>query len=74
MFFYDIRFLFYFYLSTIHVLEIFVCTFSLMNIHQLGFCSYALFDMDGKQVPQELVQKVGVSFETILQEVSHFFH
>lgn len=30
--------------------------------------SYALFDMDGNQVPQELVTKVGQVFETILQE------
>ncbi|RZB51661.1 putative polyamine oxidase 2 isoform A [Glycine soja] len=30
--------------------------------------SYALFDMDGKQVPPELVTKVGEIFETILQE------
>ncbi|RDX79746.1 putative polyamine oxidase 2, partial [Mucuna pruriens] len=30
--------------------------------------SYALFDTDGKQVPQELVTKVGEIFETILQE------
>ncbi|XP_061346789.1 polyamine oxidase 2-like isoform X1 [Gastrolobium bilobum] len=30
--------------------------------------SYGLFDMDGNQVPQELVTKVGEVFETILQE------
>ncbi|XP_039016981.1 polyamine oxidase 2-like isoform X2 [Hibiscus syriacus] len=30
--------------------------------------SYALFDMDGRQVPQELVTKVGEAFERILQE------
>ncbi|KAM5580128.1 hypothetical protein ABKV19_009724 [Rosa sericea] len=30
--------------------------------------SYALFDMDGKQVPQDLVTKVGVKFEEILKE------
>ncbi|PRQ52168.1 putative oxidoreductase [Rosa chinensis] len=30
--------------------------------------SYALFDMDGKQVPQDLVTKVGVRFEEILKE------
>ncbi|KAL0298059.1 UNVERIFIED_CONTAM: Polyamine oxidase 2 [Sesamum angustifolium] len=30
--------------------------------------SYALFDMDGNQVPQELVSKVGVTFESILKE------
>ncbi|KAJ8753369.1 hypothetical protein K2173_019768 [Erythroxylum novogranatense] len=30
--------------------------------------SYALFDMDGNQVPQELVSKVGEVFESILQE------
>ncbi|XP_050228327.1 polyamine oxidase 2-like [Mercurialis annua] len=30
--------------------------------------SYALFDMDGNQVPQELVTKIGVTFETILKE------
>ena len=28
--------------------------------------------MDGNQVPQELVAKVGETFEIILQEVSHF--
>ncbi|KAM0047915.1 putative non-specific polyamine oxidase [Helianthus debilis subsp. tardiflorus] len=30
--------------------------------------SYALFDMDGNQVPQELVSQVGITFETILEE------
>ncbi|KAK4397922.1 Polyamine oxidase 2 [Sesamum angolense] len=30
--------------------------------------SYALFDMDGNQVPQELVSKVGETFESILKE------
>ncbi|KAL2248501.1 UNVERIFIED_CONTAM: Polyamine oxidase 2 [Sesamum indicum] len=30
--------------------------------------SYALFDMDGNQVPQGLVSKVGVIFESILKE------
>ncbi|KAJ6391967.1 hypothetical protein OIU77_025847 [Salix suchowensis] len=30
--------------------------------------SYALFDMDGNQVPQELVTKVGEAFENILKE------
>lgn len=35
----------------------------------LFFCSYALFDMDGNQVPQELVTNVGVTFEHILDEV-----
>ncbi|KAK2978032.1 hypothetical protein RJ640_028714 [Escallonia rubra] len=32
--------------------------------------SYALFDMDGKQVPQELVTKVGEEFESILEETN----
>lgn len=36
-------------------------------------CSYALFDMDGNQVPQELVTKVGEAFESILKEASHLF-
>ncbi|XP_031105531.1 polyamine oxidase 2-like isoform X1 [Ipomoea triloba] len=30
--------------------------------------SYALFDMDGNQVPQELVSEIGVTFEEILKE------
>jgi polyamine oxidase len=30
--------------------------------------SYALFDMDGNQVPQGLVKKVGEAFERILEE------
>ncbi|XP_022981157.1 probable polyamine oxidase 2 [Cucurbita maxima] len=30
--------------------------------------SYALFDMEGKQVPQELVTKVGQVFEAVLEE------
>ncbi|XP_059288953.1 polyamine oxidase 2-like isoform X2 [Lycium ferocissimum] len=30
--------------------------------------SYALFDMDGNQVPQDLVTKVGETFESILKE------
>ncbi|KAI5433255.1 Polyamine oxidase 2 [Lathyrus oleraceus] len=33
--------------------------------------SYALFDMDGNQVPQELVKEVGKIFETILQETDN---
>ena len=33
-------------------------------------CSYALFDMDGNQVPQELVREIGVAFEKILEEAS----
>lgn len=33
------------------------------------FFSYALFDMEGKQVPQELVTKVGQVFEAVLEEV-----
>lgn len=32
--------------------------------------SYALFDMDGNQVPQELVTKVGEAFESILEEAN----
>ncbi|KAM7468335.1 hypothetical protein LguiB_015897 [Lonicera macranthoides] len=32
--------------------------------------SYALFDMDGNQVPQELVSKVGEAFERILEEAN----
>ncbi|XAR49589.1 Non-specific polyamine oxidase [Bertholletia excelsa] len=33
--------------------------------------SYALFDMEGNQVPQDLVQKVGEAFETILKETDN---
>lgn len=36
-------------------------------------CSYALFDMDGNQVAQELVTKVGEAFESILKEASNLF-
>ncbi|KAK4492850.1 hypothetical protein RD792_000175 [Penstemon davidsonii] len=32
--------------------------------------SYALFDVDGNQVPQELVSKVGETFESILKEAN----
>ncbi|XP_071705477.1 polyamine oxidase 2-like [Rutidosis leptorrhynchoides] len=32
--------------------------------------SYALFDMDGNQVPQDLVSQVGKTFETILEETN----
>lgn len=32
--------------------------------------SYALFDMDGNQVPQELVSQVGKTFEIILEETN----
>ncbi|KAL7603977.1 hypothetical protein Lser_V15G15433 [Lactuca serriola] len=32
--------------------------------------SYALFDMDGNQVPQELVSQVGKTFENILEETN----
>ncbi|CAN7007846.1 hypothetical protein IGI04_010764 [Brassica rapa subsp. trilocularis] len=31
--------------------------------------SYALFDMDGNQVPKELVREVGVTFKQILEEL-----
>lgn len=43
------------------------------NRNSTTSCSYALFDMDGKQVPPELVTKVGEIFETILQEASNLF-
>ena len=33
------------------------------------FFSYALFDKEGNQVPQELVTKVGDTFENVLKEV-----
>lgn len=33
------------------------------------FFSYALFDKHGQQVPQEIVSKVGETFEKILKEV-----
>lgn len=33
------------------------------------FFSYALFDKHGQQVPQEIVGKVGETFEKILKEV-----
>ncbi|KAF5744054.1 Polyamine oxidase 2 isoform 2 [Tripterygium wilfordii] len=33
--------------------------------------SYALFDMDGNQVPQELVTKIGEVFESILKETDN---
>ncbi|KAK1438003.1 hypothetical protein QVD17_03804 [Tagetes erecta] len=32
--------------------------------------SYALFDVDGNQVPQELVSRVGQTFESILEETN----
>ncbi|KAL0844798.1 hypothetical protein Bca101_018044 [Brassica carinata] len=32
--------------------------------------SYALFEMDGNQVPQELVRAVGITFEQILEEIN----
>ncbi|KAL5677340.1 hypothetical protein ACJX0J_013471, partial [Zea mays] len=32
--------------------------------------SYALYDTNGRQVPQELVEKIGKVFETILEETS----
>lgn len=35
-------------------------------------CSYALFDTNGNQIPQELVVRVGEVFENILQEVAYF--
>lgn len=33
-------------------------------------CWYALFDMDGKQIPQELISKLGGAFEGMLKEES----
>ena len=41
-----------------------------METNLLLFFSYALFDGDGHQVPQDLVEKVGKVFETILEEAS----
>ncbi|XP_042460207.1 polyamine oxidase 3-like [Zingiber officinale] len=41
---------------------------SILYDHDLE--SYALFDGDGHQVPQDLVEKVGKVFETILEEAS----
>jgi hypothetical protein len=38
-------------------------------LHFFLFISYALFDKDGRQVPQEIVTKVGEIFEQILKEV-----
>lgn len=35
----------------------------------MAFCSYALFDMEGKKVPQTLVTQVGEVFESLLEEV-----
>jgi len=32
-------------------------------------CSYALFDMDGLKVPQELVTEVGETFKILSEEV-----
>ena len=40
------------------------------------FCfliSYTLFDKDGRQIPQEIVTKVGEIFEQILKEVLQSF-
>jgi hypothetical protein len=36
----------------------------------LGVFSYALFDMEGHQVPQALVVEVGEVFECLLEEVT----
>ncbi|KAA8526187.1 hypothetical protein F0562_008074 [Nyssa sinensis] len=38
------------------------------KLYHIVLFSYALFDMDGNQVPQELVTKVGEEFESILKE------
>lgn len=39
------------------------------SIFFMVFCSYALFDMEGKKVPQTLVTQVGGVFESLLEEV-----
>lgn len=36
--------------------------------------SYALFEKDGNQIPQELVTEVGEAFESILKEVRFIFY
>lgn len=41
------------------------------NRNSTTSCSYALFDMDGNQVPQELVTKIGKIFGVILEEASN---
>lgn len=41
----------------------------IVTIFFSSFSSYALFDKHGQQVPQEIVSKVGETFERILKEV-----
>ncbi|KAH9770516.1 polyamine oxidase 2 [Citrus sinensis] len=50
-----------------HDLESRVLKTVVVSLIQANLC-YALFDMDGNQVPQELVTKVGEAFESILKE------
>jgi hypothetical protein len=49
--------------------------FAFFFSYKFRFClfSYALFDKHGRQVPQEIVTKVGETFEKILEEVPHSF-
>lgn len=44
-----------------------------LNVLIVVLFSYALFDMDGHQVPQSLVTEVGEVFESLLEEVSVLF-
>lgn len=45
---------------------------NILNLRTVVLFSYALFDMDGHQVPQTLVTEVGEVFEHLLEEVSVF--
>jgi polyamine oxidase len=49
--------------------------FAFFFSYKFCFClfSYVLFDKHGRQVPQEIVTKVGETFEKIIKEVPHSF-
>lgn len=52
---------------------IFSCLCLSLFLTYMFFCSYALFDNNGLQVPQELVTNVGEAFEKILKEACSLF-
>jgi hypothetical protein len=52
-----------------NVLSLKLISFPFLTISSFLFVNYALFDKDGQEVPQEIVRKVGETFERILKEV-----
>jgi hypothetical protein len=51
------------------VLSLKLISFPFLTISSFLFVNYVLFDKDGQEVPEEIIRKVGETFERILKEV-----